>query len=183
MSMSELNSQICKLSRFYSLICSLVLLGASPGAERVALVIGNDQYQHLDNLEKPQNDTKAVADALRKLDFEVVFKSNLTSKSFRDELDQFHNRLASAKLALVYYSGHGLEIDGKNYLLPIDAELAGKEQLSDQTIALDLVLNGIKKSKDLANILILDCCRVDPIHYLTLITRTKLAKPFLVLVY
>jgi sulfatase modifying factor 1 len=149
-----------------SLIAALILsVSASlcPAAERVALVIGNNAYQHLARLGNPQRDAQAVAGVLRTLKFEVETLQDVTAEAFYEGLEKLKIRAAGAELALVYFAGHGVEIDGKNYLLPVDAELATAGQLRTQAVALDALLADLEAAKVAAKVAILDCCRNDPL--------------------
>src|SRR5467141_3550482 len=113
----------------YFLACLSALIAISICTEaraekRVALVIGNGAYQNTTPLINPSNDAFDVADALRRLGFEVVDGRDLDKRAMERLIRQFGVKLAGADVALFFYAGHGLQIEGQNYLVPTDAKLA-----------------------------------------------------------
>ena len=90
-------------------------------AERVALVIGNSAYQNAEELPNPRNDAAAVAEALTRTGFEVDLKTDLDQLGLQHALRDFGLKAEAADVALVYYAGHGVQVAGENYLLPVDA--------------------------------------------------------------
>ncbi len=132
----------------------------APG-RRVALVIGNSAYKSVDALPNPRNDAGAVADELTRLGFAVIEKRDLGVAAMRKALGEFEDKTAGAEWALVYYSGHGMEMDGHNWLVPVDAELARSTDIADEAIALDRVLARLAAASTL-RIVILDACRNNP---------------------
>lgn len=142
----------------------LIVMAASPAlaAKRVALVIGNSAYNTAGKLANPENDATAVAELLRKAQFDVVeFKTNLNNAEMRRALRDFSARSRQADYAIVYYAGHGIEVDGTNYLLPVDAVLDQDSDAYDEAITLDRVLQAIEPAKAL-RLVILDACRDNP---------------------
>jgi len=125
----------------------------------VALVIGNAGYK-VGPLQNPGNDAAAVADALREtLKFDkVILKLNLGFEGFRAALREFSREAAGAGVALVYFAGHGTEVGGKNFLIPVDAALAKGGDLSLEAIPLDTVLEQLAGVTTL-KLVILDACR------------------------
>jgi uncharacterized caspase-like protein len=130
--------------------------------KRVALVIGNSNYQHAVTLPNPVNDGKLMADTLRKAGFSVIEGSDLNKVDMGKLLDQFTEAAYDADIALVYYAGHGLQVDGHNYLIPIDAELEKPAQLQTRTIPVDDVLNALPPDPAVG-VVILDACRDNPL--------------------
>lgn len=129
---------------------------------RVALVIGNAQYRHAGLLFNPTNDARAIAKTLRSMGFAAVHEHmNLERQAFQTALSQFQAQAREAELALIYYAGHGLESAGRNFLVPIDAQVASDEQLEEETIPVAQVLDHLAGVKQ-ARILILDACRENP---------------------
>lgn len=149
----------------YPIIFSLLTFCSAlcPAAERVALVIGNNSYQHIGKLSNPQRDAAAVSASLKALNFDVETIQDATVESFYEGLENLKARATGANLVLLYFAGHGVEIEKKNYLLPVDAVLSTKAQLRTQAIALDDILDDMGKTKQAAKVAILDCCRNDPL--------------------
>jgi regulator of sirC expression with transglutaminase-like and TPR domain len=128
---------------------------------RVALVIGNGAYKAVAQLPNPKNDASAVAGELTRLGFEVIEKHDLGVAAMRKVLGEFEDKTAGAEWALVYYAGHGMELDGKNWLIPVDAELLRATDTPDEAIPLDRVLARLNAASKL-RIVVLDACRNNP---------------------
>jgi uncharacterized caspase-like protein len=131
-------------------------------ARRVALVVGNGAYQNAPNLPNPPNDAKAVAEALRGLGFEVIEAVDLDQPDMLAKLDEFSGQLEGAGIGLFYYAGHGLQVNGQNYLVPIDARLQREAQVKLQTLPLDTVLETMEAAVPI-RIVLLDACRDNPL--------------------
>lgn len=129
--------------------------------KRVALVIGNGRYIHAASLSNPANDASGMAALLRTLGFEVVDGIDLGVDAMYSKLIDFVCRIQGADAALFYFAGHGLQVEGENYLLPVDAKLDNEILLKSQTIALQDQLNLMAERASI-NILLLDCCRDNP---------------------
>jgi uncharacterized caspase-like protein len=130
--------------------------------KRVALVIGNSAYQKVAKLPNPANDAAAVAAMLKAAGFDLVeSKSNLTAAELRKTLRDFGGKARDADMAVVYYAGHGIELDGTNYLIPVDAALETDADVLDETLPLDRVLFAVEPAKQL-RLVILDACRDNP---------------------
>ena len=142
----------------------LALSLSAHAAERVALVIGNDAYQHARPLKAAVNDATAVAGALQKLGFETVSASNAGLEQMIEAMETLKTKASGAKAVLVYYAGHGIESQGTNYLVPVDAKLERELQLRTQTLSLDLMLQELSKLDVPARIVLLDCCRDNPLE-------------------
>jgi regulator of sirC expression with transglutaminase-like and TPR domain len=129
---------------------------------RIALIIGNDAYAHVPKLANAGRDANLVAETFQRLGFDtVVAKSNLTRGQFLAELRNFSDRAKSADWAVIYYAGHGIEIDGRNFLVPVDAELMRDRDVEDEAVPLDRVLREVQDAKKL-RLVILDACRDNP---------------------
>jgi formylglycine-generating enzyme required for sulfatase activity len=129
---------------------------------RLALVIGNAAYHQKDYLlENPVNDATDLAAVLRQLDFEVVEKTNLSKVEMESAIDQFSHQLYQNKgVGLFYFSGHGIQHDGVNYLLPVDIQsLTDTWQLRHKTVSAQYILDGMQAATNQVNLLILDACR------------------------
>ena len=143
--------------------------------QRLALVIGNAAYESAGVLRNPVNDAKAVADVLREQGFEVIFLENLGVAAFRRAIRAFTQRAqAEEGVALFYYAGHAVSMDGRNFLLPTDVKPTDPDSVSDDSIDVDsAILSRLDKSKKRFKILVLDSCRNNP--FLTTNTRNMRA--------
>src|ERR1700737_2938009 len=130
--------------------------------KRVALVMGNSAYQSVNRLTNPANDSGAMSETLKNAGFDVVeFRRDLKVNEMRRALRDFSDDVRDADVAIVYYAGHGMEIDGINYLIPVDATLERDIDAFDEAIPLDRVLTVIEPAKQL-RLVILDACRDNP---------------------
>src|SRR5262245_13412794 len=152
-------------TRFYSfcLAAALLLVGEPAFADkRVALVIGNAAYQNVPRLPNPVNDGNTIATTLKDAGFDVVdFRHDLGAADTRRALRDFADRARDADIAVVYYAGHGIEVDGGNYLIPVDAKLERDTDVYDEALSLDRVLLAVEPAKKL-RLVILDACRDNP---------------------
>jgi uncharacterized caspase-like protein len=135
---------------------------AAVNERRVALVIGNSEYAHVAPLENPLIDSKAVAASLKRLGFEVVEGYNLNMEAMRATVGEYAGRLDGAKVALVYYAGHGIAVGGDNYLIPTDAVLKSPADVDFRTLNINLVLRQMQR-EERVNVVILDACRDNPL--------------------
>src|ERR1043165_1071189 len=149
-------------------LCILVFLagltqGSSSAADRrVALVIGNSAYRNPSLvLTNPKNDAEDVAAALRELDFEVVHATDAKKEDFDRALARFARLANGADVALFFYAGHALQFQGRNYLMPIDAELQDEVSLRYQMESVDDVRAALERVSGI-KIMILDACRNNP---------------------
>ena len=130
--------------------------------KRIALVVGNARYPN-NPLANPENDARLIAGALRKLGFEVIEKLNLGSREFRKEVIDFANRTEGQEgIALLYYAGHGVQVDGKNYLIPVDIALNDERTVKWESIDIERFLGEMGKPDRQARIVVLDACRDNP---------------------
>ncbi|MGO8869607.1 MAG: caspase domain-containing protein, partial [Alphaproteobacteria bacterium] len=130
---------------------------------RVALVIGNSAYRNVRSLEKTLNDARAVARTLRDVGFEVIERENLDRRGMNEALTEFVERISGGGVGLFYYAGHGVQIGGSNYLIPVDVPALGNpEELRDDAIDLGRVLERLTEAKAKLDIVILDACRDNP---------------------
>jgi uncharacterized caspase-like protein len=129
---------------------------------RVALVIGNSAYKNVPALANPQKDAEAIAASLRNIGFDqVTLANNATRETLIDSLGAFADQAEKADWAMVYYAGHGMEVGGINYLVPIDAKLAVDRDIQFQAVPLDQVLAAVDSAKKL-KLVVLDACRDNP---------------------
>jgi hypothetical protein len=137
-------------------------------AERVALVIGNGAYRHAPPLPNPPNDARAVASALKGIGFQVVEGTDLDMEGMRAAIGAFEKALGrDARVGLVFYAGHGMQVDGENYLIPVDAELETSSDLKFKTVAATWLLDGVlgdgPGGEGRVSIVMLDACRDNPL--------------------
>ncbi|MGJ4941873.1 caspase family protein [Bradyrhizobium sp. HKCCYLS1011] len=136
--------------------------GAAPTARRIALVIGNGGYKNVHALPNPPHDAMLLADTFRTLGFQsVTLASDLTRDGFFAALRSFEAEAEKADWAVVYYAGHGFEIGGVNYLVPVDARLAVDKDAETEAVALEQVLAAVGAARKL-RLVILDACRDNP---------------------
>ncbi|MDA9430573.1 caspase family protein [Bradyrhizobium sp. CCBAU 51627] len=128
---------------------------------RMALVIGNGAYLHVRALPNPPNDARAVAKSLRDIGFTVSEGVDLNRAAMQKMTRDFLREAARAQVALVYYAGHGVQIDGRNYLIPVDAELKAGSGMTETMIDMDTIMAGLDDQVR-TNILIFDACRNNP---------------------
>ncbi|WP_158008138.1 caspase family protein [Methyloceanibacter superfactus] len=144
-------------------VAALMAASAPASAEkRVALVIGNSAYQHTGTLKNPSNDATDMARTLRELDFEVIDGTDLTKRDMVKRIRTFADKVRGADVGLFYYAGHGLQVNGRNFLAPVDAKLSSDVDLDFEAVELDLVLKQLERSSRLS-LVFLDACRDNPL--------------------
>ena len=140
----------------------LTQLGVMSLGKRIALVVGNGSYQGQSPLTNPPNDAKAIAAKLRQLGFQDVAEHyDVDLRAMSEAIKGFGDRAAEADWALIYYAGHGIEVAGANYVLPIDAKLARETRVQDEAISLERLLDKVRGARKL-RLVILDACRNNP---------------------
>jgi len=151
---------------FRSFVLAVAILATTAvsafAEKRIALIIGNSAYKNVARLQNRANDAAVVADMFRSAGFETVeSRLNLTVSELRKTLREFGNKSRDADVAVVYYAGHGIELDGNNYLIPVDATLETDADVLDETLPLDRVLFAVEPARQL-RLVILDACRDNP---------------------
>lgn len=129
---------------------------------RVALIIGNGAYQHIGRLSNPANDAHDIAQALKKNNFQVILKTDATLETMADAIHHFGESLKGGGVGLFYYSGHGIQVKGENYLLPIDTNLTREDEVKRKAINAHDVLEKMGEGKSHLNLVFLDACRNNP---------------------
>ena len=146
-------------------ITALVLVWTTIEAvadKRVALVVGNSAYQNVPQLPNPAKDAQAIADLFKGMGFDFVLaRQDVGYLEFKRALRNFEDAASDADIAVVYYAGHGMEIGGVNYIIPIDAKLASDLDGPDEAIPMDRILEGVESAHRL-RLVILDACRDNP---------------------
>jgi uncharacterized caspase-like protein len=140
----------------------LLTLHAAAAEKRVALVIGNSAYQHTAPLRNPSNDATDMAAKLRELGFDVIDGIDLTKAEMESRIRAFADKLVGSDVGLFYYAGHGLAVDGKNFLAPVDAALKSEADVDFETVELNLVLKQMERNSRLS-LVFLDACRNNPL--------------------
>jgi hypothetical protein len=142
-----------------------VLAGAcafsAQAQQRVALVVGDSSYQHAPQLPNTGNDAAAIAAMLQDAGFQVLLKRDIGITDMRRTLREFSDSARNADVAVLYFAGHGVEVNGDNYLVPVDAVLERDIDVDDETISLDRILRVLEPAKSL-RLVILDACRDNP---------------------
>ena len=150
----------------YTFIALLVgIVFSSPpliAANKIALVIGNSDYRLADHLPNPVKDSKAIADKLRNLGFEVIERHDLTLEEMNTALRETHKKIGKGTIALFYYAGHGIQKDGQNFLIPVDADINKAYEVEYSGLNLRKVLDGMNEAQPSLNIALLDACRNNP---------------------
>jgi formylglycine-generating enzyme required for sulfatase activity len=149
--------------RVFIAFCLLIALGSSANtAKRVALVIGNSAYKHAGELTNPRNDATDVAATLKKSGFDVLAAIDLDKAGFDRKIRDFASALSGAEAGVFFYAGHGLQVAGRNYLVPVDAELITPEALEFEMVQLDVIQRIMERLTN-TNIIFLDACRNNPL--------------------
>ncbi|HNV68630.1 MAG TPA: caspase family protein [Candidatus Ozemobacteraceae bacterium] len=142
------------------LVCGVVPGFAAGG--RVALLIGNAAYNNVPPLENPPNDVRAFAEALRQVGFDVVVKQDTDLRTMDEAITDFWNRLKGQEAGLFYYSGHGIQLNGENFLVPTNAVIEKEMDIKHGCFPAQKLLDFMDDAKAKTNIVILDACRNNP---------------------
>ncbi|TIR27651.1 MAG: hypothetical protein E5X34_01780 [Mesorhizobium sp.] len=158
------------MKAFAILLGGLILLfhaafgaqAATPDGKRVALVIGNSKYVNAVALPNPANDARLIASTLRNAGFEVIEGVDQDNAGMHSLISKFTEESYNADLAVIYYAGHGMQVDGRNYLIPVDAELTSPAYLKTRTVQIDEFMAALP-ADPAVGIIILDACRDNPL--------------------
>ena len=137
-------------------------LGAAGHTGRVALVIGNGSYQHATRLDNPVNDADDMAKALKSFGFQVIKKTDTHLSTLKKAIKTFGRKLNNSEMGFFYYAGHGIQIYGVNYLIPVDAACESPADVEFEAVKADWVLAQMQQAGSKLNIVILDACRDNP---------------------
>lgn len=143
------------------LLAVWLTVSAAWAGERVALVIGNSEYEAVGSLDNPRNDALDISVALEGLGFDVLLGRDLTQAAMQQITRDFADAARDADVALFYYAGHGFQVDGQNYLIPTDAAIASPSDVTSQTIAMTGILQAMQQAPGL-KLIFLDACRDNP---------------------
>lgn len=153
----------CKLIVFVTILIFSIFPAAAE--KRIALVVGNSAYQNVSRLENPKNDAGLIAETLGRLGFTLVgggAQVDLDKPTFDAVIQRFGNQLVGADVALFYYAGHGIQIRGTNYLVPVTANPTRETDVDFQMVDVALVLRQMEGAGTKLNLVILDACRNNP---------------------
>ncbi len=142
--------------------CLTISPAMAAAEKRVALVIGNSAYQHTAALKNPRHDAADMAAVLKGLGYRVVEGLDVDKATMDRTIRDFAAVLADAKVGLFFYAGHGLQVSGENYLVPIDAKLESASALEFEMVRVQLVQRVMEQATE-TNILFLDACRDNPL--------------------
>ena len=143
------------------LLIALLVPGPILAETRVALVIGNSAYQNVGRLDNPANDARDIGAALEQAGFEVDYAFDLTLSATLDVLKTFRAKSAGADAAVLYYAGHGIEVDRKNFMIPIDAALGASTDVEFETVPLEMTTAAVAGARRMS-LVIMDACRNNP---------------------
>jgi len=129
--------------------------------QRVALVIGNGAYEDAP-LKNPVNDARTMSQALRDCGFQVIEKINVNRREMRQALREFESQIKQGGIGLFYFAGHGMQVRGRNFLIPVGADVQAENEVEDESIDASLVLRKMEDAGNRLNIVILDACRNNP---------------------
>ncbi len=149
------------LVSFILAICLSITPRAVKASNRVALVVGNSDYQ-LESLETPIDDAQDISAALSSIGFEVITLTNANRRELLEGLNTITEKLRSAEVGLFYFAGHGVQMDGVNYLLPLKAIVHSAVDIEYEAVHLNRVLDKMGEARNQLKIVILDACRVNP---------------------
>jgi uncharacterized caspase-like protein len=143
-------------------IALLLLPCQARAAERVALVIGNGAYKNVGHLANPGNDARDMAKVLRKIGFEVIEKIDASHREMEAAVGAFGKKLARSEIGLFFYAGHGMQIAGSNYLIPVDANPTSESDVRFESVNAGRILGKMEEADNKLNLVILDACRNNP---------------------
>lgn len=147
------------------LLALLLVVFVSPlWAAKEALLIANADYSHLGKLPNPVPDARHLADVLRRIGFNVSIIENASREDMLLAIGDFEERLRSSRgIAFFHYGGHGVQVDGKNYLIPADANIPDEKRVATRAVDVDEVMSALDASGAAANVVVLDACRDNPL--------------------
>lgn len=149
--------------RLATVLTLLTLAQAAMAAtDRIALIMGLGSYQTVPNLDNTLNDARDMADTLTRIGFDVTLSLDTTGAEMRQLLDDFAFRSEVADLALIYFAGHGVEVQGENFMIPVDAQVASNLDVQRQSVSLKQMLASVERARKM-RIVILDSCRDNPL--------------------
>jgi len=162
-----------KILKYTSLACITVFLGLflqhnkAFAEDRYALIIGNADYTYAEKLRNPVNDANDIAASLKKVGFNVEVKFNVTDAELRKSIDAYTTRLKSQDtVGLFYYAGHAIQLNGNNYLAPINFQFSNPDDIQHSGFDLRILLDKLSEANNKANVIVLDSCRNNPFSHI-----------------
>ena len=144
-----------KIIFFITLLLFIANVHMAAAANRTALVIGNSAYKSIEPLKNPVNDATDMKDALEKLGFEVILRINADRSQIRKAVRIFGDKIKQGGVGLFYYAGHGVQVDGINYMVPVGVDIKRKYDIEDQGLKMRYVLGAMEEANNKLNIIIL----------------------------
>jgi formylglycine-generating enzyme required for sulfatase activity len=161
------NYKFLKKTLLTALLMPVLFLAAGGRADaenRTALLIANGDYRHFGSLSNPIPEARALVDTLRKLGFDVTVATNANRENMLDAVEDFENKLRTRKgLAFFHYGGHAVQVAGRNYLIPADAQIPDERRVATRALDVEEVMAGLSASGSDTNIVVLDACRTNPL--------------------
>ena len=151
-----------RLTKGMAALMLVVLSSNAFAVNKLALVIGNSRYQHAEHLPIPANDARAISKQLTTLGFKTIEGIDVSKGEMKALLRRFSKKLTPDTVALFYYAGHGIQRDGKNYLIPVNADIKEAYELEDAGMDLNIVLQAFGEVKPKLAIAFIDACRDNP---------------------
>jgi hypothetical protein len=149
---------------FATTLCAQSSSAQQKSPAKEALLIANGDYAHFGKLPNPVSDARLLAQSLQKVGFQVTLLENQPREGMMDALQSFQDRLRATRgIALFHYGGHGVQVNGKNYLIPIDADIPDERKVSTRAVDLEEVMTTLDASGSQANVVVLDACRDNPL--------------------
>jgi len=130
---------------------------------KLALVIGNDTYLNIGKLRNAREDAKAMAETLQRMSYRVTLKLDVNQKEMKASIRNFANAVQGGDEVIIFFAGHGVQIQGANYLLPVDLEVENEVQIKDDAVQLQRILDDMTNSKAKLTVAIIDACRNNPL--------------------
>ncbi len=144
-------------------LCVFVISASEAVAEkRVALVIGNSNYQYTTSLKNPNNDATDISATFQRLGFKVITAKDQTVSELTSSLSKFSQELQSSHVGLLWYAGHGIQYQGRNYIIPVDAKLENEFSIGRETVPFDEIISAMENYAKI-NLIFIDACRNNPL--------------------